>query len=124
MNPPRNDADLQRADSATRPEIPNGAAAAAILAAGVGCASISFIAWLGDAVPAVAHALNWYPPTGPLSGVSTMAIAAWLIFWATCHRRWKGLTMPMGAISAIALICLGAGFLVSCPPIGDALQGK
>jgi hypothetical protein len=32
--------------------------------------------------------------------------------------------MPMGIIGAFSLICLGVGFLLSFPPIGDALQGR
>jgi hypothetical protein len=32
--------------------------------------------------------------------------------------------MPMGAIGVISLTCLVVAFLLSCPPVGDALQGK
>jgi hypothetical protein len=114
----------EHAAPTNEPSIPNGAAAAAILAAGVGCLSVSVCAWLGDAIPTIAHLFNWYPPTGPLSGVSTTAITLWLIVWVTYHRRWKGKTVPMGVIGTISMICMGVGFLLSYPPIGDALQGK
>jgi hypothetical protein len=120
MSPHGNHADPEH----SAPTIPNGSAAAAILAAGVGCASVSICAWLGDAIPSIAHFFNWYHPTGPLSGVSTTAITTWLMVWAFCHRRWKGQAMPMGIIGAFSLICLGVGFLLSFPPIGDALQGR
>lgn len=124
MSLPSENIKWAQATPTNQPALPNGAAAAAILAAGVGCVSVSLCAWLGDAVPVIAHAFNWYPPTGPLSGVSTTAIAVWLIVWFVCHRRWKGSAMPMAIIGVISLTCLAVAFLLSCPPIGDALQGK
>jgi hypothetical protein len=124
MSLPRDEVRPEHAVPVVEPAIPNGAAAAAILAAGVGCVSVSICAWLGDAVPAIGHAFNWYPPTGPLSGVSASAISIWFIVWIACHRRWKGSSMPMGAIGVISLTCLVVAFLLSFPPIGDALQGK
>ena len=106
------------------PEIPNGAAGAAILAAGIGCFGVSLCAWLGDAVPALGHFFNFYHPTGPLSGVTTTAIVVWLISWFILSRGWKGKTLALGKINFIALLLLVAGFLLSFPPIGDWLQGK
>jgi hypothetical protein len=105
-------------------EIPNGAAAAAILAAGAGCFAVSLCGWLGDAVPALGHFFDFYNPTGPLSGVTTTAIVVWLVLWFILSRAWRGKTLAMGKINAIALLLLGAGLLLSFPPIGDFLQGK
>jgi len=106
------------------PEIPNGAAAAAILSAGVGCFSVSLFALLGDAFPAVARFFNFYNPTGPLSGVTTTAIVVWLILWVVLSRSWGGKSIPMGKMSAISLGLLAVGFLLSFPPMADLLQGK
>lgn len=106
------------------PEIPNGAAAAAILAAGIGCFAVSFCAWLGDAISALKHFFNFYRPTGPLSGVTTTAIVMWLLSWFILYRLWQGKTISMGKINVVAFLFLGAGLLLSFPPIGDFLQGK
>jgi hypothetical protein len=105
-------------------EIPNGAAAAAILSAAVGCFCISVFGWLGDAVPAIASFFNFYNPTGPLSGVTTTAIFVWLILWSTLSRTWGGKSLPMRKINGAAFLLLGLGLLVSFPPFGDLLQGK
>jgi hypothetical protein len=105
-------------------EIPNGPAAAAILAAGLGCLSVSLLGWLGDFLPSLAHFFIFYPPTGPLSGVTTTAILFWLLVWAVLSRLWRGKTVSLGKISIIALLLVLAGLLLSFPPIGDALQGK
>lgn len=105
-------------------EIQNGAAAAAILSAGVGCFSVSVFGLLSDAFPALAHFLNFYNPTGPLSGVTTTAIMVWLFLWAILSRSWKRRSLPMGRINTIAFLLLGIGMLLSFPPFGDFLQGK
>ncbi|HZM04751.1 MAG TPA: hypothetical protein VFC44_17230 [Candidatus Saccharimonadales bacterium] len=106
------------------PEIPNGAAAAAILSAGVGCLCVSLFGLLGDAFPTLSHLFNFYKPTGPLSGVTTTAIIIWLILWAVLSRSWKGRSLSMGRINIIAFLLLGVGLLLSFPPFGDLLQGK
>jgi hypothetical protein len=105
-------------------EIPNGAAAAAILSAGVGCFAVSLFGLLGDAFPSVAHFFIFYTPTGPLSGVTTTAIVGWLIIWAILFQSWKRKSLPMGKINIIAFLLLGIGLLLSFPPFGDFLQGK
>lgn len=102
----------------------NGAAAAAILSAGVGCFSVSLFGVLGDAFPAVAHFFNFYQPTGPLSGVTTTAILVWLILWAVLTRCWQGRLLSLGKINSLAFLFLLAGLLLSFPPLGDFLQGK
>lgn len=106
------------------PEQKNGAAAAAILAAGFGCFAVSLCAWLGDAVPALKGFLTFYNPTGPLSGVTTCGIIAWLIVWVVLSRMWSGKTIAMRKSNAVAFVLLGVGFLLTFPPFGDFLQGK
>lgn len=105
-------------------EIPNGSAAAAILAAGTGCFAVSLLAWLGDAFPAIGHFFIFYTPTGPLSGVTTTAIATWLLVWLILAKAWGGKMLSMGRINALAFVLLGLGLLLGFPPIGDLLQGK
>lgn len=111
-------------EGASAAAIPNGAAAAAILSAGAGCGSLGVIAWLGDAFPAIARLLDFYKPTGPLSGVTTTAIFVWLALWFILSRAWGGRALQMDVVNAIALLLLGAGALLTFPPFGDLLQGK
>lgn len=106
------------------PEIPNGAAAAAIISAGIGCFAVSLFGWLGDAVPASGRFFDFYHPTGPLSGVTTTAIVVWLLSWFILSRAWQGKKLSMGKMNVIAFLLLGAGFLLNFPPFGDFLQGK
>ncbi|MGA8162950.1 MAG: hypothetical protein WCB76_19245 [Acidobacteriaceae bacterium] len=104
--------------------VPNGAAAAAMLAAGLGCFVLGVVAVAGDGSRAVARLLTFYRPTGPLSGVTTTAIVCWLVAWAAWHRAWRGRTVGLGRISAVAWVLLGMGLLLTFPPLGDLLLGR
>ena len=82
-------------------ELPNGPAAAAILAAGIGCAAVGILSFAGDASDAIGRLLNIYNPTGTLSGVTTVAIIIWLVAWfaLTAHGArerlpWAGSMSP------------------------------
>jgi hypothetical protein len=108
----------------TAPAIPNGGAAAAVLAAGLGCFSLALFALLAEAIPALSRFFNFYNPTGPLSGVTTTAVALWLILWVVLSRIWSGKTLPFGKITGIAFLLLALGLLLSFPPFADFLQGK
>jgi hypothetical protein len=106
------------------PDIPNGSGAAAILAAGIGCAMVGILAFAGDASDAIGRWLNFYNPTGTLSGVTTMAIIVWLVVWLALDRLWRMETVAMGKISVAAFAFLAVGFLLTFPPFMDLLQGK
>jgi hypothetical protein len=67
--------------------IPNGPDAAAILAAGIGCALVGILALAGDASDRIGKLLNIYNPVGTLSGVTTLAIIVWLVSWFILNQR-------------------------------------
>jgi hypothetical protein len=98
---------------------PNGFGAAAVLGAGIGSCALAVIAIAADRVPALGRVLNFYKPTGPLSGVTTTGIAIWLIAWASLHYRWRNRNVALGPIAAAALILLVLGVLLTFPPLAD-----
>jgi hypothetical protein len=104
--------------------IPNGPGAAAILAAGIGCAAVGILSFAGDASDAIGRLLNFYNPTGTLSGVTTVAIIVWLVAWFALQRLWQTQTVVMVKVSVAAFALLAAGFLLTFPPFMDLLQGK
>jgi hypothetical protein len=104
--------------------IPNGPGAAAILAAGVGCAAVGILAFAGDASDTIGRMLNFYNPTGTLSGVTTVAIIVWLVVWFALNRQWHAQTVSMVKVSVVAYVLLAVGFLLTFPPFMDLLQGK
>jgi hypothetical protein len=104
--------------------VPNGAGAAAILAAGIGCAAVGVLAFAGDASAAIGSLLNIYNPTGTLAGVTTGAIIIWLGSWFGLNRAWRERTVSMGVVGVAAFALLAVGFLLTFPPFIDWLQGK
>ena len=101
------------------PRIPNGSGGAAILAAAIGCFALVTLALVGDKSVAVKNSLNFYKPTGPLSGVTSLAILLWLIAWAVLEWRWAGRDLPLQRISAASLALLALSILLTFPPIVD-----
>jgi hypothetical protein len=111
--------------TATTPnELPNGPGAAAILAAGIGCAAVGILALAGDASQAIGKLLNFYNPVGTLSGVSTVSIIIWLVAWFGLARVWGTKTVALGKVNSIAFALLIVGLLLTFPPFMDLLQGK
>jgi hypothetical protein len=102
----------------------NGAGAAALLASGVGVAFLGVFALCGDAFGNIAHFFNFYAPTGPLSGVTTSAIAVWLVVWFGLGRRWSGRSVRLAPVIFATSAGFLAGLLLTFPPIMDAIQGK
>ena len=105
-------------------EVPNGAGAAAILAAGIGSGAMGILAFAGDALDAIGKALNFYNPTGTLSGVTTLALLIWLGSWVVLNRAWRDREVTVATINLLSFALLAVGFLLTFPPFMDLLQGK
>jgi hypothetical protein len=94
----------------------NGAAWAAILAAGLGCFALGVLIDLGEGTKFFSKALNFYDPVGNLSGKTTVGIFFWLIAWAILHARWKNQTIQAtGKIMALTLVLVLLAIIASCP---------
>lgn len=123
--PPGEVTSAPRAEPAEKSDtLANGPAAAAILAAGIGCFAVGAFALAGDAVPAIARLFTFYSPAGPLSGVTTSAIVVWLLSWFILSRRWHEKSVALGRVTAIAFVLLIFSVLLTFPPFMDLLQGK
>ena len=102
----------------------SGPGAAAVLAAAIGGFALGILALAADASPALARILNFWNPTGPLSGVTDIAIAVWFVSWFALSRRWAGRNSNLQRINLAAAVLLGVGLLLTFPPFMDLLQGK
>ena len=96
---------------------PNGPAAAALLAGGLGSGIFGLIVLFSELSESFGAALNWYNPVGPLSGKSTLGIAAFFISWAVLHSMWKDKEVNFSRISTAALVLLAIGLLGTFPPV-------
>jgi hypothetical protein len=102
----------------------NGRGAAAVLAAGIGSFVLAALALAGDASRPISAALNIWNPTGPLSGVTSVAILVWLGIWLLLSRRWARRDVNLARINLISFVLFAAAILITFPPIMDFLQGK
>lgn len=97
----------------------NGAGAAAILAAGIGCLAVAVLAILGDQSAFFHNFFIFSKPTGPLSGVTTSAVVIWLACWAVLHALWRKRNVALARVNTVAILLLVLGLLLTFPPIAD-----
>jgi hypothetical protein len=102
----------------------NGAGAAAILSSSIGCCSLGVLALAGDANSKVAALLNVWKPTGPLSGVTDVAILLWLFSWFAFSRLWSRRSVNLARVNGLSISLFVVGILLTFPPFMDFLQGK
>src|SRR2546428_11900488 len=88
---------------------PTGPGAAAVVAAGIGTFTIGLMASLAVASAGLNNALNWYDPTGPLSGKTGVGVVAWLLAWVILHVAWESKKVNFGRAFrwALAPVLLG-----------------
>lgn len=107
---------------------PNGVAAAAILAAGVGVFTIGLMTTLNDVSSALSSRLIWVRPVGPLSGKTGIGVIVWLIAWMVFHNMYRGREVEFGKVMRWSWILILLGFLLTFPPafelIAETIHGK
>lgn len=104
--------------------VSNGSAAAAMLATGVGSCALGILAVVADGSKTIARLLTFYSPTGPLSGVTSVAIIIWLGAWFLLATFWRNKTVSIGKVNTAAFILLALALLLTFPPFSDVLLGK
>ena len=93
----------------------NGAAVAALLAAGIGAFAIGLFVILNEAGLYAAPAL--YGPAGGVSGRTTFAVAVWAAAWVVLHRRWAGREVASDKVWWLTLVLIALGVLAAFPPL-------
>ena len=96
-------------------QLPNGAGVAALLAAGLGAFTLSILAIVADHSVAFKKLMIFYTPTGPLSGVTTTAVAIWLTFWFGLDAAWKRREVRSWWM-VIGLGLIAISFMLMFPP--------
>lgn len=99
--------------------LPNGPAAAALLAGGIGAAVLGIVTTVSEASAGAAAAMNWSAPVGPLSGKVGITIIVYLIAWAILHFAWRGKNVNFNQIATVAFVLLAIGLLGTFPPVFD-----
>ena len=95
--------------------VPNGAALAAFLAAGIGALGLGLVVFLNELgvfeVPAL------YGPAGGVTGRTAAGGVIWLVAWVALHNRWKDRRMESSGTFGLSLILIALGFVLCLPPV-------
>ena len=102
-------------------ELPNGPAAAAILASGLGVFFLGFLTTLNEMAVGVHDWLIFQQRVGPLSGKTTMAGVAWLVSWALLGAIWWTREVPLGAVVVLTVVLMVVGNVLMFPPVFERL---
>ena len=97
----------------------NGAAMAAMLAAGIGAFAMGCFVILNEAGLFAAPTL--YAPAGAVTGRTTFATLVWLAAWGLLHARWSARDIAPSRVFALTLALIGAGILGTFPPLWGLL---
>lgn len=95
-------------------ELPNGAAIAAFLAAGLGAFAVGLFVLLNEM--GIFAAPTLYGPAGGVSGRTTFAVIAWLVAWGVLHARWKEREVAAGRVWLATAVLTLLGILATFPP--------
>ncbi len=100
-------------------DLPNGPVAAALVAGGLGAATIGLMTVLAEASTPIKNALNWWNPAGPLTGKTLVGVIVFFASWIVLHLIFRGRNVNFARAATIALILLGLGLLGTFPPFFD-----
>ena len=97
----------------------NGAAMAAIVAAGVGAFAVGAVVLLAET--GLWSAPSFYGPVGGLSGRTTVATAVWLLSWWALHARWRRHDVNSTWVLVTTTTLIIIGVLATFPPLWQLL---
>lgn len=112
----------ERTDRVSAQRIPNGPAAAAILASALGVFVIGLLTTLSEASSGIGSILNWYNPSGSLTGKTGVGIIVWLVSWVILNSQWKERDVNLKSVLNWTAILLVLGFLLVFPPFFEIFK--
>ena len=95
---------------------PNGPIAAALIAGGLGSATIGLMTVLAEASEPIKNALNWYRPAGPLTGKTLIGVGMFFASWLVLHLVFRGKNVNFPRAATIAFLLLALGLIGTFPP--------
>ena len=119
----REELDLQKTGAAQSEQIactvPSGPAAAAVLAAGIGSAVYGLTVLIATASPAVSKCLTLSSGVGPLSGKTSVGVAAWVLAQIVLCLLWRKREVNFTRVWIVSALLITAGFVLTFPPVYD-----
>ncbi len=103
--------------------VPNGGAAAALLAAGLGCFILGVLTVLTGVFDSLSNALKFYGLADDISGISTLMVAVWVVCWLILHHLWKNRDVNFPRVFVFTLILIALGLVWTFPPFMKVFGG-
>jgi len=95
----------------------DGAAGAALLAAGIGVFFLGLLTTLAEANTDFHDWANWWDRVGPLSGKSSLGLISWLVSWPLLHVALFRRDNVLPTIIVVSAGLFMAGMVLMFPPI-------
>ncbi len=111
-------------ESTMQDDKPNGPVAAVLLGGGLGAAALGLTTTISESNKAIASVLNWYNPSGPLTGKASIAVAAFFVSWLLLHVAFREKNVNFTRVSVVAFVLLGIGLLGTFPPFFEIFSGN
>lgn len=96
-------------------ERPNGPAMAAVIAAAFGSFVLGVFTTLAEASPLLKNWLVFREPVGPLSGKTTLAVAAWAVAWIGLGMAWRRREVDFRTVVIASAVLIGLGLIGTYP---------
>lgn len=94
---------------------PFGPVAAAFLAAAFGALVLGFLTTLAEASEAVKDFLQFSDAVGPLSGKTSISVAAWIVAWPILHLALRRRDPSPARVYWVTAVLLVAGLIGTFP---------
>ena len=105
-------------------ERPFGAAAAAMIAAGIGALVLGVLTTLNEASTSVHDFLAFNDGVGPLAGKTIFGGAAFFVAWAVLHGLWRDKNPAVRTVIWATVILLALGVLGTFPIFFQAFAAE
>lgn len=103
-------------------EVANGPAVAAVLASAFGVFVLGLVTTLAAAVEDFKNWLSWDDTAGPLSGKTSLALAAWIGVWLPLHVLLRKRNVDVRLVSLVsAVLIIISFFWLMMPPFFERL---
>jgi hypothetical protein len=107
------------------PDLPDGPAAAAMVAAGVGIFVLGLLTTFAVFWTGLKDFLADFQGSrgvGPLAGKTTLAVAIWLVSWVVLHLAWRNKDVDLRRMFYIGMALGLLGALGTFPPFFEAFE--
>lgn len=108
------------AGTATAGELPNGLAAAVLVAAGLGAFFLGLFTTLSEASVGMHDWLQWNDRVGPLSGKTILAVIIFFASWAVLTALLRKADPPLKPVLIVTGVLTALGFLMTFPTFFQA----